>query len=228
MTYHLLKFGVFRRISLHRHIFGLFFTMLPPTIVPFPDDRDRLYHALCEGLVRWQYIETALYLIALALTGMDQKTCSLMFFHVKSAENKLALTERLIFDNINQHERAKYWKPISGSIADAIKFRNSLAHFETFVLTDEEFSKIRPKTKFRYVLSVHHLDYYAAKSGSVKALAVESINHNSNELRILTYRLIYFLVDHIPQLDRLTASLEVGPISQKSEASESEKFVKLY
>jgi hypothetical protein len=182
--------------------------MLPAPIVPFPEDRDCLYKALGEGLVRWQYIETAFYLIALALTGMEQKTCSLMFFHIKSAENKLSLIDRLIFTNIKQAERTKHWTPISKSIAGAIKFRNSLAHFEYFILTDENFKAIRPKTKFRYALSSHHLDYYAGRSGTVKVLSVESTIHNSNELRQLTYQLIYFLVDHIPHLERLTASLE--------------------
>jgi hypothetical protein len=81
---------------------GGFGLSLPQPIVPFPEDRDCLYKALGEGLVSWQYIETALYLIALALTGMEQKTCSLMFFHIKSAENKLSLIERLIFTNIKQ------------------------------------------------------------------------------------------------------------------------------
>ena len=130
-----------------------------------------------------------------------------MFFHIKSAENKLSLVERLI-SNIKEAERIKHWTPISRNIAGSIKFRNSLAHFEVFILTDENLKAIRPKTKFRYALSSHHLDYYAGRSGTVKVLSVESISHNSNELCTLTYQLIYFLVDHIPHLERLTASLE--------------------
>jgi hypothetical protein len=177
-------------------------------IPPDSEDQKRMYEALAGGLARWQFIETGLYLTALTLMGTDQTTCSLAFFQIKAAENKLAFVDRLIFHKLDQRTRIKIWKPISDEIRAAIDFRNSLAHFEMFNLTVEEFAKIKPKTASRAVLSTHHLDHHAKRGGSVKALSVEMINHNTNQLRVLTYRLIYFVVDHLPQTEQLLASLQ--------------------
>ena len=181
-------------------------TTLP--IPPDSEDQKRMYEALGGGLARWQFIETGLYLTALMLMGTDQTTCSLAFFQIKAAENKLAFVDRLIFHKLDQRTRIKIWKPISDEIRAAIDFRNSLAHFEMFNLTDEEFAKIKPKTAFRAVLSPNHLDHHAKRGGSVKALSVEVMNYNTNQLRVLTYRLIYFVVDYLPLTEQLIASLQ--------------------
>ncbi|VTZ26573.1 hypothetical protein MPC4_540003 [Methylocella tundrae] len=177
-------------------------------MVPDSEDQKRMYQALGGGLVRWQFIETGLYLIALPLMGTDPKTCSLTFFQIKAAENKLAFVDRLIFHKLDQRTRKKAWAPILEEIRKAIEFRNSLAHFEMFILTDSELEKASPKTAFRAVLSPHHLDHRAKRGGTTKILSVETMEHNANELRKLSYRLMYFVVDHIPQTETLTASLE--------------------
>ena len=72
-------------------------TTLP--IPPDSEDQKRMYEALGGGLARWQFIETGLYLTALMLMGTDQTTCSLAFFQIKAAENKLAFVDRLISTN---------------------------------------------------------------------------------------------------------------------------------
>jgi hypothetical protein len=144
---------------------------IPPPVKQFPEDEKRLYQTLGHGLVRWQYIETGLYLIALGLMGSDHQCTSLAFFHIKSAANKLEFANRLIF------------------------YRR-------------QFNKIVPKTKFRWLISSHHLDVYSKLDGRIKALSVENIEHNSEELRMLSYKLVYFLLDYIPQIELVAASLE--------------------
>lgn len=167
-----------------------------------------MYQALGRGLVSWQYIETALYLIALALMGADPTSCSLAFFQIKAAEAKLTLVDRLILHKLTQRTRTEFWRPISDEIRDAIDFRNALAHFESFTLSDDELAKCSPKTAFRSVLSPNHLDHHAKRSGSVKILSIETMEQNAHELRVIAFRLMYFLVDHIPHSETLSASLE--------------------
>ena len=176
-------------------------------IVPEHPDQAGLYSALGKGLAQWQYIETGLYLIAFHLMDTDHESCSLAFFQIKNAENKLTFIDRLVYHKIPQWTRLNVWKPISAEISNAIDFRNALAHFEIFFLTDDEFKKIQPPTKFRCVLSPHHLDHHAKRGGVVKALAIEVIEHNADELRLIAYRLVYFVLDHAPQTEKLATSL---------------------
>jgi hypothetical protein len=181
---------------------------LPPPIVPFPDDQKRIYQALGQALARWQYIESGLFLVAFGLMGTDQKICSLTFFQIKSAENKLSFVERLSFHKLSQHTRTKFWKPIADDIGKAIKFRNAMAHFEVSFLNNEGFDKIKPKSKHRYIISSHHLDEHEKRSGSTKALTVESLDDISEYFRIISYKLVYFVVDHLPNVLQQEASLE--------------------
>ncbi|MCI0466520.1 MAG: hypothetical protein L0Y57_05880 [Beijerinckiaceae bacterium] len=183
---------------------------LPPVTELFPDDLQRMQHALGQGLVRWQHIETGLYLIAVGLMETDPNVTSLAFFHIKSAENKFALVDRLIFHKLEQRVRQTAWKPISAQIRKAISIRNALAHFEMSCLTEEALRKGTAVlgTKFKWVISSHHLDVYSNRGGVVKGLTVESIELNSNELLELAYKLIYFLIDYIPQIKPLEASLQ--------------------
>ena len=110
-------------------------------IVPFSEDDKRMFMGLGLGLVRWQYIESGLFLIAAGLIETNSKSTSLAFFEIKNASNKLEFVDRLIYHKLSQWTRTRAWKPIADEITAAIDFRNALAHFEVFKLTDEEFAK---------------------------------------------------------------------------------------
>jgi hypothetical protein len=180
---------------------------LPPDSTPFPEHRDRLYQAIGRSLARWQYIETGLFLIAFTILNTTAKNCSLTFFGIKSAENKLALADRLTFHHMNQRAHNVYWRPISKSISDYIPFRNSMAHFEVSFLKEEGIGKVTPHTKFRHILTPHHLDEHAARGGTIKSFSVEAIDKNADTIREISYSLVYFLIDHFPNLERQQASI---------------------
>jgi hypothetical protein len=180
---------------------------LPPPIIPDSKAAEEMYRALGKALTRWQYIETGLYLIAHCLMETGHQVSSLAFFQIKSAETKLAFVDRLIFAKLTQHERTKYWEPIRKDIGKAIDFRNHLAHFEIFYLDEKHMSEVSPPTKYPVVLSYHHLDQHNRRGELVKSIAVEGIEHNSEALMTMTYALIYFVLDHVPHLERGAASL---------------------
>jgi hypothetical protein len=81
---------------------------LPPPVIPDSKAAEEMYRALGKALTRWQYIETGLYLIAHCLMETEHQVSSLAFFQIKSAENKLAFVDRLIFAKLTQHTRTKF------------------------------------------------------------------------------------------------------------------------
>jgi hypothetical protein len=181
---------------------------LPEQIIPYPEDQNRLYQSLGHALVQWQYIETALFLIAFPLMGTDPVACSLAFFHIKSAENKLSFVDKLIFHKLPQKTRTKYWSPILTDLSKTIEFRNALAHFETSIFKEKEIKKLKkPISKYMWILTRHHLDFHANRSGSMKGLTIENIEGNTNKMKMVAFMLIYFSIDHVPLTEPLLKSL---------------------
>jgi hypothetical protein len=139
-------------------VFGERVLSLPPPMLPDSKAAEEMYRALGKALTRWQYIETGLYRIAHCLMEAVHQVSSLAFFQIKSAENKLAFVDRLIFAKLAQYTRMKFWEPIRKDVRSAIEFRNNLAHFEIFFLDEKHMSEVSPPTKYPVVLSYHHLD----------------------------------------------------------------------
>jgi hypothetical protein len=137
----------------------------------------------------------------------EHQVSSLAFFQIKSAENKLAFVDRLIFAKLTQHARTKFCEPIRKDVRTAIEFRNHLAHFEIFYLEEKHMSDVLPATKYPVVLSYHHLDQHNRRGGLIKSISIEGIEHNSEALYTMTYALIYFVLDHMPRLERGIESL---------------------
>lgn len=168
------------------------------------DQRTRmiLYASLGHALTQWQHVETAMYFIAHCLMGTEHRISSTVFFQIRSAEAKLALLDRLVIAKLPTKMWAKggKWKMITTEVRGAIDFRNCLAHFELTEIPDG--SLATPPTKYKVVLSPHHLDAHTSRSGEVDALTIETIEHNSKSLRKTGFLLMYFLIDHVPDLER--------------------------
>jgi hypothetical protein len=150
-------------------------TSLPPPIFPDPAAAAEMYRALGTALTRWQYIETGLYIIAHGLMGTDHYVSSLAFFQIQSAPHKLELVDRLISAKLTE-EKKELWTSIRKEIRAAIDFRNTLAHFEIFVLDKKHMKEMKPPTKYPVAISYHHLDAYKRNNKTnIKALSVEVI-----------------------------------------------------
>lgn len=182
---------------------GDFGLSLPLPILPDPPAFAEMHRAIGEGMMRWQYIESGLFVIAHGLMRTEYKISSLAFFQIKSGENKLAFVDRLIFETLKQHPRVKFWKPIYQEVKEALDFRNDLAHFEIFCLDEKHKAAMEPPTKYPVAISSNHLDEHKRRHGGmIKALSVELIKHNSEALRRTAYALIYFAIDHVPDSER--------------------------
>lgn len=177
---------------------------LPIPTVPYPEELDELYRVLGKALTRWQYIETALYLLVHCLMGAEHEQMAIAFFHTKSAENKLALADKLVFHSLSQNVYKDKWKPLRLSLSKIVEFRNALAHFEVFVVNPVKF---KPPTKYHLAIAPHHLDVSARRSGNIRVLSVEAIDANAEVLRERTYRLIEFIVTCVPHIEQRIKSL---------------------
>ena len=162
----------------------------------------RLKEAIGEALMRWQHVETALFIIAHSLMGADYAINSITFFHIKSAESKLSVTDKLISHCLDNKTYYEFWKPIKKEIQNLITFRNSLAHFDGFFVEPGIIESY--PSPFPIGIAPHHLDAFANRGGMVKALTVELIEHGSRELQQTTNILLAFARAHMaPKIDDL-------------------------
>lgn len=177
---------------------------LPEPIWANPEQVEMLHKVLGHALLRFQYVETAMFQIGHCLMGTEYEVSSLIFFHSKSAENKLSLLDRLLKYKLKQHSITKHWIPIKKEIEDIIEFRNVLAHFEIIWTIRSE---MKPPSAYNYAISDHHLNEFARRSGNIRGLSIESIEKYSQKTRELSYKLIYFLFDYVPSSQQGIATL---------------------
>jgi hypothetical protein len=85
---------------------------------------------------------------------------------------------------------------------------------------------MKKATSYHVAISYHHFDEHARRSGNVKCLSVEDIEHNADELRFLTYKMIYFLIDRVPQLERF-AELLPQDLQQWLDSPQNEKVSRI-
>ena len=122
---------------------------------------------LGRALTRWQYVETGLFVLAHALMETRYEVSSTVFFHIKSAENKLSLVDKLCRLNLSQQVWQGEWRDLRKELSAHIDIRNALAHFEV-MFVDRPVST--GGTWIELGLVTHHLDIYSARGGTDKGL----------------------------------------------------------
>jgi hypothetical protein len=167
---------------------------------------DAIHKTLGRSLERWQHVETALYVLTHCLMGTSHATSSIVFFHIKSAENRLSLIDKLCLQHLKQRAYGGNWKDLRTLIADHIKLRNGIAHFELSGLKMSKLPTPAP-TKFPIVISAHQLDVDAHHSGAGKGLYLESIEATGTEFTELANNIARFTCDHVPHWRQHVTSL---------------------
>ena len=172
--------------------------MLPAPLNLNEADLEVLYRALGRGLVQWQPIETALYLAAFGAMGLSHPECSKEFFRQPGAGARLNLTDKALKKALRPAAYEKSWSTLYTDTQSFVKFRNSLAHFEIYHLTDYGSAEAIPPTRYNVMISESHMNFVQRSQERVTGLSIELIDHNSSSLRELAYQLYYFVVDHFP------------------------------
>jgi hypothetical protein len=172
--------------------------MLPAPLSLNEADLEVLYRALGRGLVEWQAIETALYLAAFGAMGVSHAECSREFFKKTGAGGRLKFTDGALKQALRTDAYEKSWSTLYNDTQSFVKFRNSLAHFEVYHITDYGRATAVPPTRYNVMISESHMNFVQRSHDRVIGLSIETIDHNSSSLRELAYPLYYFVVDHFP------------------------------
>jgi hypothetical protein len=172
--------------------------MLPAPLNLNEADLEVLYRALGRGLVQWQPIESALYLAAFGAMGVSPAACSREFFKKTGAGSRLIFTDEALKKALRPDAYEKSWSPLYNDTKSYVKYRNCLAHFEVYHITDHIGAATTPPTKHNVLISESHMNFSERSADRVTALSIETIDQNNSSLRELAYLLMYFVVDHFP------------------------------
>jgi hypothetical protein len=162
-----------------------------------PNTLEAAHKAIGKALANWQHVETALYMLVHCLLGTSHANSSIVFFHIKSAENKVQLVDRLCYEHLSQRAYASTWKNIRTDLANLIDLRNGIAHFELTGIDLARMKEPRP-TQFPVAISSHHLDVAAHRNGTARGLYLEPLEAVAAEFIAMTNRIAQFVVDHVP------------------------------
>jgi hypothetical protein len=133
-------------------------------VLPAPSDLNKehlelLYRARGRGLVVSQYLEGTLYLAAFAAAGLGHEECAKQFYgNFHGVGGRLNFTNRLLKTKLNTHAYDRSWRPILEELQTFVEYRNSLAHFEVYHITDETGFASEPPTKYKVILSESHMN----------------------------------------------------------------------
>ena len=172
-------------------------------VLPPPNDRNRadlevLYRALGRGLVQWQSIEPTLYLAAFGASGMTHDECSSKFFKLPGAGSRLTSVDHYLKKFLPTIAYNTTWLPLYENARLVVKYRDALAHFEVYHITDSVRIAADPPTSYKILISESHMNAGKRKSDRIAALSIEMIEKNNTIMRELAYHLMYFVVDHFP------------------------------
>src|ERR1700690_3957042 len=90
---------------------------------------DEFHRTVGRALTTWQDAETVLFLLAHCILKTDYKLSSIVFFQIRSADNKLKLVEALCEKGLPKKAYDK-WTPLRKELSDCLGKRNFVAHGE--------------------------------------------------------------------------------------------------
>ena len=149
-------------------------------------------------MVQWQSIETTLYLAAFGASGMTHEECSKKYFKLFGAGARLNFVDQQLKAFLPSIAYNTTWLPLCEHTRLVVKYRNALAHFEVYHITDVDRIAAEPPTAYKVLISESHMNAGERNRDRATALSVETIEQNDGNMRELAYLLTYFLVDHFP------------------------------
>ena len=160
---------------------------------------DRLYRALGEGMACAQYIESGVYLAALGARGGEHEKCSARFFGFTGLGSRLRFTDELLRRRLEAGAYSRRWRPLHDDLKGIVEFRNALAHFEVYFISDEQRTDCDPPTQFNVIVADNHMNANVRIRPKTRCLSIEWIERNNEIIRKAAHVVFYFVVDHFRQ-----------------------------
>ncbi len=143
-----------------------------------------------------------MFVLCHALLKTDYRYSSEVFFHIKSADSKGQLLDRLCRTHFAKEIIETEWKPLYKEIKAAIIARNSIAHYEANYIID--FSILDPNEP-AIALTPHHLDAKAQDNPNKQAIRTKDLTVMGERFLQLSLLILRFVSAHF-QLRRLRAT----------------------
>lgn len=149
------------------------------------------YRAVGKASARWQHVEASLFILAHAIMQTDYQYSSIVFFHIRSADSKVKLVDRLCRAHFDKTIIKKEWTPLLKDLNSAVETRNSIAHWEAnFILDVSVLEPWEPPL----ALTPHHLD--ARAQADTRGATTNTLNQTAEEFLALANRLLRFVAPH--------------------------------
>lgn len=164
------------------------------------------YLRLGQAVAAWQAVETSIFVAFHVALGASFKNSSLIFFHMRSIDVKFALLRKMVEEQTSQKIFNDHWRSLEKRAENQIRVRNALVHFE-LIESDLEFKPLGDITKSPLVLTSHHLDHYAMRSGNQPLLPLETIRVLPGQFFRLADDICRFAASNMPAWESQIALL---------------------
>lgn len=133
--------------------------------------RKEFHEVLGMAISRWQFIEMAVFCNFHFLLETPFETSSTVFYHIRSSDSKLQLTDKLMRRRQSPSVVAR-WKPIHKNLLNNLIIRNNLAHFEAGFAWKPA---VLGELKWEVIMSPSHLDIGSIRPEGVPAMNVAKL-----------------------------------------------------
>jgi hypothetical protein len=79
------------------------------------------YRAVGKASARWQRVEAGLFILAHAIMQTAYQYSSIVFFHIRSADSKVKLVDRLCHAHFDKTIIKKEWTPLLKDLNSAVE-----------------------------------------------------------------------------------------------------------
>ena len=151
-----------------------------------------IYQAIGRAITEWPWVETSLFALAHCLMSTSYETSSTVFFHLKSAENKTALVDKLCRLHLPQQIYQSSWMAVRKNLSLPIENRNALAH-SSLAWTDSD--DARSGKVFPLHITSNFVDFSSSKKGG---LDLADIHGMAEDFVALSNLIMSFVFMHFP------------------------------
>lgn len=156
------------------------------------------------AILRWQRLETALFLLFHTLSGAEYKITSACYFHLQAADSRVSLISKIAEAALSEAE-LNTWNKINKKILNLRKLRNAIAHYE-LVSFDALHPDMIRHTNFPIALNPHHLNLYAKQKGKEPVVFLEALAKAPHSFSRAAEELLEFCVS-LPAWKQQSGSL---------------------
>lgn len=160
-----------------------------------------IFQAVGQAITEWPWVGKSLFALTHCLMNTSYETSSTVFFHLKSAENKVALVDKLCRLHLAPSIYQTEWVPIRKNLSLPIENRNALAHSSLSWIDSDD---ARSGKVFPLFITQNFVDHASSGKGGY---LLEDIKGMAEDFVALSNVIMGFVFKHFPDYQERLASL---------------------